>query len=303
MNPMKKSPRGLLANPFGSKNPKPSSAIPHNDYSREAETNQNSEAYQPVSFTSNNPSSIIIPPQIRLRNHSFTSSQQDPSKMHVRNPLRRNINKSTDIRRPIEQVRNQSIDEVGMQRVPIKNLIFNSNNPFEQFRQIIQEIERRDAKIKTLESSIRLNKQPADSQELAKAQNALNDAINKFHDYEHQYNDMQYKNNSTKKQIEDVIAKVNTLKPQVDRQKNFFKTVPQLQTELNNQQYQLGMLRGEYGKKAMTDKIKIEQEFKNKIEMQLFDVALEVAKDSKNPEIIKIYNKIKSCKLQTAISG
>lgn len=297
MNHNKKSISSVLSNPFGPK-PTPSdiSLKPHST-PQNPNPQPSIEPYPSREFKTKDQSSLILPPSIRLKNLSFIGSQQGSSRIHTPNPLKRNLGKSTDVRRAPHIARNRSIDQSSINQLRPHDIVFNLANPFENFISIIKEIEHRDAKVKAFELMIKQNNALQDSNEIKKMQRLINEAHNRFYNEEHKFNELTAKNNQTKNEIESTIVKINVIKPQVDRQKNMLKPLNQLQAEVNALKLQLNTLRCEYGKKAMIEKIRIEQEFKNKIERQLYDIALEVAKDSKDPKVINIYNKIKGKKL------
>ena len=223
-------------------------------------------------------------------------SQSNPSRFVVNNPLKMNVIGGDDRRRGSGIMKQSSMEYGHMLKNP-KSMNFRSDNVYENFKHIIYEIERKDAKIHTLESEVKNAKIAKDPKEIEHFKKQLNEAVKAFHAEEHRFNSLTEKNNKLKSEIEGLKSEIMKKQPVVEKQQNFFKTVGQLQSEFNTSQSQLGELRGRYGNIVINDKIKIEQEFKRKMESQLFDITLDIAKDNKNADIQKIYSKLRGKKL------
>ena len=295
MNPLKKSVGGLLANPFNSKDKQednPLSHIAHDSRRGSKQLGQSSNF-----ATHENYSKVNVPGSYLYKPYSPQASQQNPSRMLANNPLRMNVLTSEEKQRGSRFLQQQSAESVIYTKGNIKPLNFKGENIYENFKHIIYEIERKDAKINNLESEMKNVKLAKDPKEINHFKRQLTEGVKIFHAEEHRYNALNEKNEQMKKEIEALKTEVDKKQPIVQRQQNYFKSNAQLQTELNNTQSELGELRGRYGKIVINDKIKIEQEFKQKMESQLFQIVLDVAKDNNNAEIQKLYAKMKGKKL------
>lgn len=294
MNPLKKPIGGLLANPFGGKdkqeiNPLSQRAL---DGKRHSKTN-----FDPIQFPSYENPSIANPLGSHHKNpRSPNESQLNPSRM-IMNPLRVNVVTSDDKRRGSGLIKQSSMDIGGFMKAIPRQGPFKSDNPYENFKHIIYEIERKDAKIQNLDSEVRNVKLASDPKETESYRRHLNEAVKTFHAEEHRNNALADKNAKMKEEIETMKAEILKTQPIVQRQQNFFKSNNQLQNEFNGLQSQLGELRGRYGNIVVNDKIKIEKEFKQKMESQLFQITLDIAKDNKNAEIQKLCAKLRGKKL------
>lgn len=295
MNPLKKPVGGLLSNPFGNKDKQESNPLGHRALDHKRHSKIHIETGNLASLE--NPSNVQYHGSMRFNPQSPGDSQSNPSRMYMNNPLKLNVMPSDEKRRGSGMMKQPSMEAINLMKNNSKALNFRGDNLYENFKHIIYEIERKDAKIHNLDGEVKNVKLAKDPKEIEHFKKQLNEAVKTFHAEEHRYNSLFEKNSQMKQEIETLKAEIVKKQPIVQRQQNFFKTVYQLQNEFNTTQSQLGELRGKYGNIVINDKIKIEQEFKRKMESQLFDIVLNVSKDNKNAEIQKIYSKIKGKKL------
>jgi len=300
MNPLKKPIGGLLSNPFDNKEKAESKPLSNRMIDHKILTNQFSGSQ--IVHSIENKSNMSIPNSNMIYHSTPQDFQSNPSRVAFNNPLKTNFI-SSDERKHARFTKQRSIETPNSLFQHNGSMSSKNENIYENFKHIIYEIERKDAKIHNLESEIKNVKLAKDQKEIEQTKKALNESVKIFHLEEHRYNSLIQKNNSTKEEIESLKAEVTKKQPAAQRQQNYNKSASQLQNELNNTQSRLGELRGQYGNIVINDKIKIEQEFKKKMENQLFEITLNIAKENTNSEIQKIYEKLKGKKLAVSNSS
>lgn len=239
------------------------------------------------------PSNLKIPSSYYAHVHATLGSGSNPSRATARNPLKKGC-PGPDYEKQGSKVTRKSKIEAG---APMKtnksSMELKGSTVYDNFKQLVYEVERKDAKIRRLESEIENAKLAADPKELDQLKKQLNEALRTFRAEEHRHGALAGRNEQTKEETEQLSIEIEKKRPILDKQKNYFKSVGQLQGEFDQSQVQLGGLKGEYGKKVINDKIRIEKEIKAKMESQLLQLTLDVARESNNPEIQKLYSKLR----------
>ena len=219
--------------------------------------------------------------------------------MAFNNPLQNNFHSKVSSKKSLRKMRTNGSGnmEIYSQRV------LNNKNPYENYRYLTHEIERKDERLRFLENEIKNTKFSEDVNEIEDYKSQI-DVLQRQH--QHQSNKKQnlYVNNEKiKNEIKAVDQKIKDKVGNLRGQERNVKTVKQLRSELNGITSVLNEARGEWSNLIVNDKIEVEKKFKNQMEAQLFEIILKEASTNTDPKINDLYMKLKNRKLKKVFDG
>lgn len=171
-------------------------------------------------------------------------------------------------------------------------------NLYENYRYLIQEIERKDEKIKKLENDIKETKFSDDKSEINKLRRHIEELESKLDKDKNVNKNLVDKTSRMRKEITNIDGKLKEKVVFMKGQERNMKTIGQLNSELAGVTTQFNEVKGEWSNMTVKDKMNIEKKYKKRMENKLFGIILESAKDNNDTLINKLYNKLHTRRLK-----
>ena len=167
-----------------------------------------------------------------------------------------------------------------------------SDNIFERYKQLVNEIKRKDKKIIEVQKLIEDVKLSDDPEEIRRLNKMVKEKKKINENLQHKNFELKEHKKYKKKELENLENELIQKLGLLDEKKNYAKSKPELERELNSLQEEYKVNRTALGRKDLKEKMEIEAQCRDTIENKLLLIVLETAKNKLDPEIQSLYQKL-----------